>query len=90
MLYDSVDYLLWKNVAGKEQLQLDQEKKLVDRERKIMEANWIPDNTMDFDRLLVGTPNSSALWIRYVLLHSISFIWRYGNRLLVSTFPVLF
>ncbi|CAG9531341.1 unnamed protein product [Cercopithifilaria johnstoni] len=50
----------------KEELQIEEEKKLVNRERKILETNWIPDNTNDFDRLVAGTPNSSILWIRYI------------------------
>ncbi|EJD75660.1 S1 RNA binding domain-containing protein [Loa loa] len=50
----------------KEELQIEEEKKLINRERKILEANWIPDNTNDFDRLVAGTPNSSILWIRYI------------------------
>ncbi|VDK79654.1 unnamed protein product [Litomosoides sigmodontis] len=50
----------------KEELQIEEERKLVSRERKILESNWIPDNTNDFDRLVAGTPNSSILWIRYI------------------------
>uniref|UniRef100_A0A0R3RVQ9 S1 motif domain-containing protein n=1 Tax=Elaeophora elaphi TaxID=1147741 RepID=A0A0R3RVQ9_9BILA len=45
---------------------IEEEKKLASRERKILETNWIPDNTNDFDRLVAGTPNSSILWIRYI------------------------
>ncbi|VDO16958.1 unnamed protein product [Brugia timori] len=50
----------------KEELELEKEKKLMARERKILEADWIPDNTNDFDRLVTGSPNSSILWIRYI------------------------
>ncbi|VDO31219.1 unnamed protein product [Onchocerca flexuosa] len=50
----------------KEELQIEKEKILVSRERKILEANWIPDNANDFDRLVACTPNSSILWIRYI------------------------
>uniref|UniRef100_A0A183EF59 TPR_REGION domain-containing protein n=1 Tax=Gongylonema pulchrum TaxID=637853 RepID=A0A183EF59_9BILA len=45
---------------------LEKEKKLVTREREILEGNRIPDNTTDFDRMVAGTPNSSTLWIRYI------------------------
>ncbi|KAL4002483.1 S1 RNA binding domain family protein [Acanthocheilonema viteae] len=48
------------------ELQIEEEKKLINRERKILETDWIPDNTNDFDRLVAGTPNSSILWIRYI------------------------
>ncbi|VDN03170.1 unnamed protein product [Thelazia callipaeda] len=50
----------------KEQLQIDKEKKLMLRERQIIEADWIPDSSHDFDRLVAGSPNSSMLWIRYI------------------------
>uniref|UniRef100_A0A915PIT9 S1 motif domain-containing protein n=1 Tax=Setaria digitata TaxID=48799 RepID=A0A915PIT9_9BILA len=55
-----------KKSKSREELQIEEEKKLVSRERKIIEDNWIPDNTNDFDRLIAGTPNSSLLWIRYI------------------------
>lgn len=56
-------------VLAKEELQIEEERKLVSRERKILESNWIPDNTNDFDRLVAGTPNSSILWIRYIWIY---------------------
>ncbi|KAM3724009.1 Protein RRP5 [Dirofilaria immitis] len=51
---------------SREELQIENEKLLLSRERRIFEANYIPDNANDFDRLVAGTPNSSVLWIRYI------------------------
>ncbi len=35
----------------------------------LAEGNLIPKTIDDFERLLVGEPNSSFLWINYMALH---------------------
>lgn len=45
------------------------EKDLRARELALAEGRLVPDSANDFERLVIGQPNSSFLWIQYVAFH---------------------
>lgn len=54
--------------------ELEQEKKaaekaLVEREAQLMDPSLRPQDSAAFERLLLGSPNSSLLWLQYMAHH---------------------
>lgn len=45
------------------------EKELRARELALAEGRLVPDSANDFERLVIGQPNSSFLWIQYIAFH---------------------
>jgi rRNA biogenesis protein RRP5 len=45
------------------------EKELRARELALAEGRLLPDSVNDFERLIIGQPNSSFLWIQYIAFH---------------------
>ncbi|KAI6186326.1 Protein RRP5-like protein [Aphelenchoides besseyi] len=61
---DSDDEIKEEPEDNDDETVLDRERKITERERQLAEA--IPENPIDFDRLLIATPSSSDLWIKYI------------------------
>ena len=51
-----------------EQARLE-ELKLSLTEEKLMDSDQPPVTADDFDRMVVGSPNSSILWVQYMAFH---------------------
>lgn len=69
----SFSYSLFKTKKQtKKQKELEKqkaEKELSKREAALMDPNWQPQGADDFDRLLLGNPDSSILWLQYMAFH---------------------
>ncbi|VDN57227.1 unnamed protein product [Dracunculus medinensis] len=50
----------------KEEFEMAKEKALTNREKRLIKGDFLPDSASDFDRLVIGNPNCSELWIRYM------------------------
>lgn len=62
-----------KNKLRKAKLRSKKEAELrtIEQEDRLASGKWEenPESSMDFDRLLLGNPNSSELWIKYMAFH---------------------
>ncbi|KNC78346.1 hypothetical protein SARC_09219 [Sphaeroforma arctica JP610] len=47
----------------------DEEELLRKKEAALLDPNATPESANDFERLLMGSPNSSYLWIKYMAMH---------------------
>jgi rRNA biogenesis protein RRP5 len=45
---------------------IDEQRKIDQREQQLADSSQEPETVNDFERLLVGSPNSSYLWIKYM------------------------
>lgn len=59
-----VAWSLWRNLLAKEEFEMAKEKALTNREKRLIKGDFLPDSASDFDRLVIGNPNCSELWIR--------------------------
>ncbi|KAL7751540.1 rRNA biogenesis protein rrp5 [Sorochytrium milnesiophthora] len=50
----------------KKRAQATKEAEIVQRENQLLDPSYTPELAEDFERLLVGSPNSSYLWIKYM------------------------
>lgn len=46
-----------------------QEEALIQRETELADSTADPKTPDDFDRILLGQPNSSELWAKYIAYH---------------------
>ncbi|XP_051837292.1 protein RRP5 homolog isoform X1 [Antechinus flavipes] len=58
-----------KSKKDKELEKQQAEKELTRIETALMDPNWQPETADDFDRLVLSSPNSSILWLRYMAFH---------------------
>lgn len=42
---------------------------LYQKEQSLLETGKEPESAEDFDRLLLATPNDSALWVQYIAFY---------------------
>lgn len=56
-----------KSPRKKNKLAIEEE--IRSRETKLMNGDSVPETADDFERLLVASPNSSFLWIKYISFH---------------------
>uniref|UniRef100_A0A8C4PXD0 S1 motif domain-containing protein n=1 Tax=Eptatretus burgeri TaxID=7764 RepID=A0A8C4PXD0_EPTBU len=56
-----------RRMTRKEQLR--EERKLACREREMADPTQVPRFVDDFERLLLGSPNSSLLWVQFMAFH---------------------
>ncbi|XP_063228605.1 protein RRP5 homolog isoform X2 [Bacillus rossius redtenbacheri] len=57
------------SAAEKKQLARQEEARIRDIEMKLMSDSANPQTADDFDRLVLASPNNSALWIQYMAFH---------------------
>merc|ERR1712023_627680 len=55
-----------KRSRQKELMKKTEEEKIRKKENVLREGNLMPETPADFERMLVGEPNSSYLWIQYM------------------------
>lgn len=61
-----------RKIASKKEAKKDQrlaEKKLREKEEELLRLDENPQTSDQFDRLLLGSPNDSKLWIKYMAFH---------------------
>ena len=46
-----------------------QEQLIKEKEAKLLDANAAPETAEEFERLVVSSPNSSYIWIKYMAFH---------------------
>ncbi|KAJ8317008.1 hypothetical protein KUTeg_004912 [Tegillarca granosa] len=54
---------------GKKKRKLEEEKKLFELEKLRLEGDSLPESSEDFDRLVLQSPDSSIVWLRYMAHH---------------------
>lgn len=57
--------------AGKRAKALEEEKNMKKKEKELIEAEDNPQSPDHFERLLIGSPNSAELWIKYMGYHAV-------------------
>ena len=55
-----------KSKRAKKREKLEREEKIREQEKMILENDKLPEMADDFERLLLGSPNSSYIWIKYM------------------------
>ena len=55
-----------KSKRAKKREKLEREEKIRQQEKMILDNDKLPEMADDFERLLLGSPNSSYLWIKYM------------------------
>ncbi|KAK2709533.1 hypothetical protein QYM36_013261 [Artemia franciscana] len=58
-----------KKKADRLQAAKEEERQISEIERTLMNPDRLPQSTDDFDRLLISSPNSSIIWIKYMAYH---------------------
>jgi rRNA biogenesis protein RRP5 len=55
-----------KSKRAKKREKLEREEKIREQEKMILDNDKLPEMADDFERLLLGSPNSSYIWIKYM------------------------
>ncbi|XP_053167847.1 protein RRP5 homolog [Hemicordylus capensis] len=67
---DDPQSMVKKQTKKKKELEKQRaEKELSKLETALMDPNWQPQTADDFDRLVLGNPDSSILWLQYMAFH---------------------
>ena len=65
----TVQVLSKKSRRQKKAAKRIEEEELYQKEHSLLEVDKAPESADDFDRLLVASPNSSALWVQYMAFY---------------------